>query len=576
MPILPSGQIVGITSERARYHAARLNIRVTPDTPHHELYQLVDIIYVDDADSPENWSKNYKFTGHTVSDRHWLMKWKPDDRDSFLDWIRQDPQFHEIESARKKLIYDTLPHEVKTYDYPERFYSILRRRIAAMQMPTASASHWRNTILNMRKCGVREEEINWSGVFEFLSQAEATRKTNISRVELLSRIDFSDIRIELTNELVRDKKCHLAFDGIAEIMPFSKYSRSGIRLIPGELAVLRFVDSLLNYRVAYIRSYALYCNASVRWVVLDPYGKALTDAGSSSVIYFSDSTLAMDAASEHARSHLGLKGALRPGDKYEYMSLHGGEDYREWMVTLPDYQQSHFTAHFTERNVLLHFRTKTRHDKYGNRLLFIEEIQSDWHQQAARKGFANRWHGKIPDAPFQKEWTLLAIKLLLMHAVDGGYDGIAWTPGHIQQIRYQCELNSLRRLYDREIHQYLMQLSRNWGGCIDKTFIETKESWLTPRRVGEYWMVRDREGRFATRKRLSKQQAIAICNRHRRTIELAVPVFHIPRPMRRKIANDAFPLFGETIVDKAKKPLCGSEGFKTCDARTKNACMLDL
>ena len=89
-------------------------------------------------------------------------------------------------------------------------------------------------------------------------------------------------------------------------------------------------------------------------------------------------------------------------------------------------------------------------------------------------------------------------------------------------------------------------------------------------------MVRDREGRFATRKRLSKQQAIAICNRHRRTIELAVPVFHIPSPMRRKITNDAFPLFGETIVDKVKKPLCGREGFKACDARTKNACMLTL
>ncbi len=573
MPVLPSGHVVGISSERARYHATRQNIRVTHDTPHLLLYHLVDIVYVEPHSAEENWSKNYKFTGHTLADHQWLLKWKEEDRRAFLDWLSKDSQFLEIEDARKKIIYDTLPHRIKSYDYPARLYSLLQRRIASMQMSSASPGQWRNTILNMHKCGVREEEFKWSGILDFLDQAETANRGKITREELLSRIDFSDIRLELTNELVRDEECPLEFDETASIMPYTSVRHSGITLADGDYPVLRFVNRLFNYRIILVRSPRAPL-AAARWFVLTPHGKALPTSDDSETGAFDNHATAMRAASRHARIHYGLQSALHHNDKYAYMSLHGGDDYREWLVTLPDFQASHFTSHFTERNVLLHFRTKTRLDLRGRRLLFIEEIQSDWHQQAGGRGNNRRWQARIPEAPFHKEWSLLAVKLLLLHAADEGYEGIAWTPGTIQQQRYQSDIGSLLRLYDRDIPQHLTQLSRQWhAGRFEQTIIRTKQPWLSPRRNGDYWSVNDKLGHFTTRARFTRDEATALSWRHSKSVDLTVPVFLLKESIRARIRSGALPLFGEMIIDRVKRPLCDNSAFTRCDPALREACM---
>ncbi|MES9935763.1 MAG: hypothetical protein ABW153_04930 [Sedimenticola sp.] len=572
MPVLPSGHVVGITSERARYHATRLNMRVTRDTPIQELYRLVDIVYADAKRGDNDLSQGFSFTGYTVSDYQWINKWKAEDRICFLEWLQQSTQLQVIEGARRKVIYDTLPHEVERYNYPNRLYSVLRRRIAAMEMTSARPAQWRSTILNMKHCGVREDELKWSGVIDFLDNAETEREGNITREELLSRIDFTDIRIELTTELMRDECCRIPFQETAALMPFSRFEYTGIDLAGNDIAVMRYIDPLFNYRIGYIRARGT-SGQDARWFVLDPFGKALRDLDNEHIITFEQSRCAMLIANRHAATQYGLRSPLHPSDKYEYMSLHGGEDYREWIVTLPDYHHSHFTPHFTERNVLLHFRTKTRHDNAGNRLLFIEEIQSDWHQQAARKSGSSRWQGKVPQAPFTREWSLLAIKLLLIHAVKNGYDRIAWAPGPMQQMRYQCDMQALHRLYDREIAQHLEQVSKDWNGQVERAVIKTKEPWLSARRSGDSWSVTDRDGRFTTRNKLTKEEAVALCERHTKSIDLEVPVFQIPRGMRCRIAQDALPMFGTMITDKVKKPLCGVNGFKTCDEKTRRACL---
>jgi hypothetical protein len=42
----------------------------------------------------------------------------------------------------------------------------------------------------------------------------------------------------------------------------------------------------------------------------------------------------------------------------------------------------------------------------------------------------------IPDAPFKKNWDEMALKRLIHHAAENGYDGIAVTPGQEQAKRY--------------------------------------------------------------------------------------------------------------------------------------------
>lgn len=141
------------------------------------------------------------------------------------------------------------------------------------------------------------------------------------------------------------------------------------------------------------------------------------------------------------------------------------------------------SAHFDEPNILAHIRFN---DRYTNadgtsytppqKTLFIEEIQSDWHQKGREAGYGNRYrvtgsrdgapffedfptmdaaktrsaelkdggavvdgislHTGVPNAPFKKSWHELALKRMLRYAAENGYEKIAWTTGEQQAERY--------------------------------------------------------------------------------------------------------------------------------------------
>jgi hypothetical protein len=191
--------------------------------------------------------------------------------------------------------------------------------------------------------------------------------------------------------------------------------------------------------------------------------------------------------------------AVQP--EHEAWTLKGGTDYRELMLTLPGDEVFSVFGHFRgQPNILASIRFKTRADDAGKKVLFIEEIQSDWGQQGKKKGFddvdeLNRLEGelqkaraaydaeaamiaamstedrrgnpftklqelaqsradandaymkergegraiKIPAAPFvqdTKSWTSLAFKRILRYAAENGFDKIAWTTGEQQAERY--------------------------------------------------------------------------------------------------------------------------------------------
>ncbi|MBU1003035.1 MAG: PLxRFG domain-containing protein [Proteobacteria bacterium] len=194
--------------------------------------------------------------------------------------------------------------------------------------------------------------------------------------------------------------------------------------------------------------------------------------------------------------------------KFSQYQLPGGENYREVLLKLPltgqavydnlamkmfgksfkalDFAQSrqvtnarrnskpYHGQHWVEENVLAHVRLNDRVGADGGKVLFIEEIQSDWHQEGRNKGYngagaeilkeyealamknihaglteqeksrllelrplvAGKGAGGVPNAPFKKSWYLLAFKRVLRMAAEQGYDSVAWTPGEVQAERY--------------------------------------------------------------------------------------------------------------------------------------------
>ena len=80
--------------------------------------------------------------------------------------------------------------------------------------------------------------------------------------------------------------------------------------------------------------------------------------------------------------------------KYEDYSLPGGSNYREILLRMPhDAQRAKefsdpSSGHWDQPNVLAHVRAKDRTGPNGEKILHLEEIQSDWHQQGRDRGYA--------------------------------------------------------------------------------------------------------------------------------------------------------------------------------------------
>jgi len=283
--------------------------------------------------------------------------------------------------------------------------------------------------------------------------------------------------------------------------------------------------------------YEIYGNENMGYSVKDPRGQFVDIGTNNYSIGDVQTTLATRLFDEGVLDFEGAGGA-----KYEDYTLPGKyKNYREVLVTLPEKQpgmypnfDSYFRAkysdytdpsspaysmaqkdakrnwdamggkiqiddfsgnkiglstgnfqssHFDEPNILAHTRLDDRIID-GKKTLFVEEIQSDWHQAGRRKGYqggglttaekveydalqkeadalmqrkdliiknlppekmdrmrelsdkkAMETKG-VPDAPYKKNWHELMMKQVFNEAVKGNYDAVAFTTGKQQAARY--------------------------------------------------------------------------------------------------------------------------------------------
>ena len=175
------------------------------------------------------------------------------------------------------------------------------------------------------------------------------------------------------------------------------------------------------------------------------------------------------------------------------------QQYDDYYSKTHKAQKGFKSSHFDEPNILVHLRMNTRTDAGGNKVLFLEEIQSDWGQKGRNEGFKKTinerkkeiletkgvkiqdnggsyygvmfgdqlltsipkesWDDGVsgtiadvervlnkynpnqdtPSAPFITDtnaWTKLGLKVALKEAVAQGAERIAWTTGEQQNDRY--------------------------------------------------------------------------------------------------------------------------------------------
>lgn len=332
------------------------------------------------------------------------------------------------------------------------YYSAVGRAFEGAQMPKAQPEQWAGWI--KKQPGVKPEELEWIGLDDWLK----TQKGPVSK--------------EQVSNFIRDNQVE-----VREVL-------KGENNLPPNIQAIR---DKAGEPIQYL--------TSARMNELVKAGR-MTDSDWMELQAWRRGGGQGDAPTKFSQWQM-------PGDR---------ENYRELLLTLPEkeapksttvegalkrvtsqQEQNAFTGgHYDEPNVLAHVRFNDRVDTQGKKTLFIEEIQSDWHQKGRKEGYAqahkdeirplkerqeeiedavtaqghdatpeqqaewarltdqmNAIHDRerygVPNAPFKSSWPELPLKRMIKWAADHNYDSVSWTPGKVQAERYDLS-KQVRRI----------------------------------------------------------------------------------------------------------------------------------
>jgi len=363
-----------------------------------------------------------------------------------------------------------------------RWYSALTREVGKVGMNAAPAKGWADTIKGMVQKGqVKQDEIEWTGLGDWLALQEG----KVSKEQVLEFLDGNGVQVQEVT--------------LSDVQA---------RALPPGWEIVSDEDGM--------------------YAVLDEDGEVMGEGET------------RQEALEDAQDEDALPDSAG-APKYGQYTLPGGENYREVLLTLPTKDagklaranelnrlagvagtpgaervrllqerdrlrdeagngQQFKSGHWDQPNILAHIRVNDRTDADGKRVLFVEEIQSDWGQSFKKQrdseaaieartdailselggpigrtdaeGWHFRWMGEkvaangaksydeakaqqrakaermarermgsgtTPAAPFVTKtegWLNLALKRVMTMAVEGGYDRVAFVTGEQSAERY--------------------------------------------------------------------------------------------------------------------------------------------
>lgn len=346
---------------------------------------------------------------------------------------------------------------------------------------TASAGQWRRRLENLSSNGLRAEELQHSGILQKLDGIAATGKLNGRGV--LALLAYADLRISVV-PVIGKSISQLQWE---KVEPESERKGVAPKTSRHAVAKLHLRDPVLGYQVDVVRWDDLLGKASC-FVASSGRGQLLT-SGNTAFCRSVDEARQL-AAADAAR----LLPKVSSMGRWSKWRLNGGEEYREWLVTLPYFPQTFLSAHFNHRNIVIHIRCDIRELDGGSRGLVLQEVQSDWASEARSNSEEN-----LPAAPWAQEWPALALKLILLHAARRGFAALAWTSGETQVQRYGGQGNrGLLELYDRMLPREATRLLKPFGkecGKID--VFQPVNFFIEPDDVG--YKVRHQNGRLLGR-----------------------------------------------------------------------------
>lgn len=409
----------------------------------------------------------------------------------------------------------TVPGESLRSSRAPMFYSPVERAVESSKQGKASANQWLATI--KKGAGIKPEELEWLDLENWLKG----HKDQISKEELADYVRANQLDLEETihggeqqTDLERQQtRIAEELRALGHGVDFDQ---------DGHLATVTYKEPTGGYS-----EYHLH----------DPIDRQeLPESIRERAQRLDDVSQRVVAERERvAEAPVGWASIEGQSTHYADYTLPGGANYREMLLRLPigvkispsasreemrdasvkaeqlDKRHGVYrSSHWKEPNILAHVRFNERTDADGKRVLFLEELQSDWHQAGRKSGYqgavtnediakkkAEGWEvhrqvldpGKPSDdpenqgfhaqyllsaltgpkakteraawealidskrilnVPFKTSWPMLIMKRMVRWAAENGFERIAWTTGEQQAERYNLSQHIDRLVYSRD------------------------------------------------------------------------------------------------------------------------------
>jgi len=179
--------------------------------------------------------------------------------------------------------------------------------------------------------------------------------------------------------------------------------------------------------------------------------------------------------------------------------------------------------------------------------LFLDEIQSDWHADlhaAGKDDSSPQKKAPPPEAPFRKDWPLLALKLMLWWSQVQKLDGVAWSTPELQSARWRS-FGPPEALYRSALPDAARSIARVLNLELAQTSMTVRSNTRWVELADEGWVVSNKSGVPVTKPFRHRSQAEIFADLTGKFVKVNVPVLWLADLPTIK----AIPLYGVATED---------------------------
>lgn len=510
------GRRVRINVDRAQL---RNQARHFPIHANADLMQKASIV---DVEYTKPGCTDFRLHQDVLSD--WIYRtWAADEKEGqrLNNWVKSHSALIDQAVARAAC------KPVKTKISPSpMFCSLMANRIDDTGLKKATAGEWLRIIESLPSKGVREEEIHFNGISKTLSELEPSMP--VRRAPVVGDWDFVVATPRLVQQSEWAYRAMSGWDMVDRPVAANQCRKFGLIGKQAQHAhhVIRYRHRALNWKLVHSQYSDMYVGHSQWWSVLDE--KNCRVVGQAAGLLTREEAKQFAELKISERFNAWAKPLHKP--KWQGLATQGGRQYEECLIQLDQWKGKYFGTHFDLPNVLAHTRSSIHKTACGRRVLFLDEVQSDWHAEydcversIAQSPEDEKYENEIPKPPFHSEWPLLVLKIMLWSAQRQGLDGLAWSTAELQETRWEDHEPPLA-LYRSTLPRFAKKLASALRLQRDECEIRSVSKMRVVRNTAFGWMIFDADGLLISGPYANRAKANEVATKLEEGEDLSVPV----------------------------------------------------